>query len=270
MLKFDANLSFLFTESPFFDRFDAARRAGFTHAEFLSLLALDPDELVRAVRDSGVQIVQYNFLDGDLAAGERGFASHPEQRERWRAGFALALDMARQLHPYQMHSIVGVRRPELPYEAQIAALVENLQWAAPQLEAAGLPLMVEALNDADNPGYLLQTTESVLDILRRAGSPWIRFQFDVYHVQRTQGDVTRRFHACLPHIGHMQIADNPGRHEPGTGEIHYRNLLRAIQESGYARFIGLEYRPLRDTESSLAWLPVAARGRPCEVDELAL
>ena len=270
MLKFEANLTFLFNEVTFFDWFEAARRAGFTHAEFLSLLTLDPDELVHAVRESGLQIVQYNFLDGDLAAGERGFASHPDQRDRWREAFILALEMAQQIHPYQMHSIVGVRRPDLPYETQIATLVENLRWAVPRLEAAGIPLMVEPLNEDDNPGYLLQTAESVIEVLQLVDSPWVRCQFDIYHIQRAQGDVTRRLRACMPHIGHIQIADNPGRHEPGTGEINFRNVLRAVQESGYSRYIGLEYRPLIDTESSLEWLPMAARGRPCDVGELKL
>jgi hydroxypyruvate isomerase len=270
MLKFDANLTFLFGEVPFFDRFDAARRAGFTHAEFLAVPASDTNELLRAVRESGLHIVQYNFLDGDLAAGERGFASHPDQRERWREAFEQALDLARQIHPNQIHSIVGVRRPEIPREAQMATLIENLQWAAPRLEAAGIPLMVEPLNDADNPGYLIQTVDSALVVLERAGSPRIRLQFDFYHTQRAQGDIIRRMQAAMPRIGHMQIADNPGRHEPGTGEIGYRNVLRAVQDAGYARYIGLEYRPMQDTESSLAWLPVATRGRPCDVSELML
>lgn len=270
MLQFEPNLTFLFRELAPYDRFDAARAAGFRHAEFLSDFTRDPERLTQAVRDSGVQVVQFNFLDGDLAAGERGFASHPDKRIRWREGFQTALELAAQIRPQQIHSIVGVRLPEMPLDEQIDVLVENLRWAAPRLESAGIPLMVEALNEADNPGYLLQTTESALDVLERVGSPWVRFQFDVYHIQRTQGDVTRRLLACMPQIGHIQIADNPGRHEPGTGEIDFHTVLRAIERSDYQRFVGLEFNPLHDTEAALRWLPAAARGRPCSVDELDL
>jgi len=270
MLRFDANLTFLFQEVDFYARFQQARRAGFTYVEFLNVFQFNLDELERAITDAGLSVVQFNFLDGDMPAGQRGFASHPDRQAEWRRAFQCALDMAARLHPIQMHSLAGVILPDLSSADQMAILVENLRWAAPQLERAGLPLMLEPLNADDNPRYLIQRTEEAIDVLRRVASPWIRLQFDFYHVQRSQGDLIRRLHAASPYIGHTQIADNPGRHEPGTGEINYRNVLSALERLGYERFIGLEYLPTQGTTASLAWLPRPARAAGCTCGDLLL
>lgn len=270
MLRFDANLTFLFREAPFCDRFERARAAGFTHVEFLDLFRHDQDELARAVRSSGTRIVQYNVLDGDLEAGERGFASHPDQRQRWREGLLAALEAGRRLKPRQIHSLVGLRLEQMPYQDQMAVLVENIRWALPHLESARTPLMIEPLNRWDNPGYLLQTVDAALDLLRQVGSDWVRLQFDCYHVHRTQGDAPRRLRASLPHVGHVQIADHPGRREPGTGEIDYGRIFRILESSPYSGFVGLEFAPAGDTASALSWLPKQARSQPCRAAELDL
>jgi len=270
VLRFDANLSFLFQEASFYERFEAARRAGFSHVEFLDVLPLDLATLITAIADAGVQVVQFNFLDGDMPAGERGIASHPGRRAEWRAGFSRALEIGRQLRPRQMHSLAGVVLPDLPRAEQLTILAENLAWAAPQLERAGLALNLEPLNAGDNPGYLLQTAEEAVDVLRRVGSPRLRLQFDFYHIQRSQGDLIRRLRAAAPYVSHTQMADNPGRHEPGTGEINYRSVLLALERLGYGGFVGLEFLPTGDVESALAWLPREARSQGCAGTELGL
>ena len=270
MLRFDANLSFLFQELPFYARFERARQAGFSHVEFLDVLRLDLRSLNAAIADAGLQVVQFNFLDGDMPAGERGIASHPDRRADWRAGLLAALDIAHQFRPRQMHSLAGVVVPGLPRGEQLAVLVENLGWAVPHLERAGLALNLEPLNAGDNPGYLLQTAEEAVAVLQRVGSPRVRLQFDFYHIQRSQGDLIRRLRAAAPHISHTQMADNPGRHEPGTGEINYRSVLLALESLSYEGFVGLEFLPTGDVEAALAWLPRPARSQGCAVAELAL
>ncbi len=270
MLRFDANLTYLFQEVAFYERFERARQAGFTHVEFLNVFQFDLDQLRSAVNEAGLRIVQFNVLDGDMPAGERGFASHPDQRTRWRAAIEQALDIAAQLHPIQMHSLVGIVRADLAPADQVAVLIENLHWAIPRLERAGIPLMLEPLNLADNPGYLISRIEDAVDILQRVASPWLRLQFDCYHVQRGQGDLLRRLTAAASHLGHVQIADNPGRGRPGSGEINYRNVLAALERLGYDRYIGLEYRPAPDTLTALDWLPHSARSAGCAAADLRL
>ena len=269
-LRFDVNLSYLFTEKPFFDRFQMARDAGFTHVEFGDVLELDQKTVIKAIEDSGATVVQYNVANGNTAAGERGFTCRPDRRPEWRSALLHALEIAEQIHPIQINSLVGNHTPGLSQHDLILVLGENLRWISPHLERAGIPLMLELLNRQDHPHYLLHNTSDMLSVLQAVHSPWIRFQFDFYHIQRSDGDLINRFYSCLPHIGHVQIADNPGRHEPGTGEINFHSVLGAIQRSEYNRFVGLEFTPARDTESSLAWLPTPARSGFCDVAELSL
>jgi hydroxypyruvate isomerase len=155
--------------------------------------------------------------------------------------------------------LVGVELDDMSREDQIQVLVDNLKWAAPQLEDAGLLLMVEALNPFDNPGYLLTRTKEVVDVLKQVGSSAIMCQYDVYHAQRLEGDLVNTIRTYIDWIGHVQVADNPGRHQPGTGEINYRFLLQALDDAGYEGYIGLEYAPEPNTEASLCWLPADKR-----------
>jgi hydroxypyruvate isomerase len=211
--------------------------------------------VVKAARDSGVKVVQFNFMDGDLSAGERGHASHPDRARAWRDECERALELGNRMEVRQVNSLAGVELAGVGREEQIACLVDNLKWAAPRLEAAGLPLMLEPLNTYDNKGYLLGTSAEALAVLDRVGSPWVKLQYDVYHMQRMEGDLVNTMRTNIGRIGHLQIADNPGRHEPGTGEINYRFVLGALDQAGYQGYVGLEYAPSGSTEDSFGWLP---------------
>jgi len=266
MLRYSANVSILFREYPFYERFERAAACGFGAVEFMSPFVYDVEQVVAAVKDAGLKVVQFNFLDGNLAAGERGFASHPDKMEKWREELLRALELAERLEARQINSLVGTTLEGMTREAQIECLVENLRWAVPHLKRAGRPLMVEALNPFDNPGYLLCRSSEVLAVLDEVNSPWVRFQYDVYHMQRVEGDLVRTIQAHIARIGHVQIADNPGRHEPGTGEINYRFVLQALEATGYDGYVGLEYSPSGRTEDSFAWLPFDKRMQSTAAD----
>lgn len=259
MLRFAVNLTIMFKEYPFYERFARAAEAGFRAVEFMSPFVYDAEAVIAAAEAASLDVVQFNFMDGDLASGERGCASHPGSQELWREKLFEALDLGRRLKGRQINSLVGNLQEEVGREAQMSCLIENLRWAVPNLERAELPLMVEALNLDDNPGYLLSSSDQVLDVIEAVGSPWVRFQYDVYHMQRMEGDLINTIRACGDRLGHVQIADNPGRHEPGTGEINYRNVLAALDQTGYGGYVGLEYIPSGRTEHSLTWLPFERR-----------
>lgn len=261
MIRYSCNVSMLFKEVPFLERFAMAREAGFASVEFLSPFDSDLGELVAAIEGAGLHVVQYNFLDGNLAQGDRGFLSHPLKKPEWRESLEEAIDLAAEVEPRQLNSLAGNVLGDLSREEQSACLEDNLRWAIPLLQAAGLPLMLEALNIYDNPDYLLSHSWDVLEILQRIDSPWVRFQCDVYHMQRMEGNLVETIRKNIGYIGHIQIADSPGRHQPGTGEIDYKFVLKALEELGYERYVGLEYVPLGTTEESLAWLPFDKRKR---------
>lgn len=255
MLRFAANLNTGFKEYPFYERFQKAAELGFGAVELPGLAAFDLDEVVKAAKAAGVKVVQFNFCDGNMAAGDRGMASHPAKQAEWRAGVKDAIALAQRMNARQINSLAGCVLPDTPRAEQLAFLVENLKWAMPLLEKAKLPMMLEALNAIDNKGYLLTHTAEGIDVIQRVGSPWLKFQYDVYHMQRTEGELVNTIRANIAHIGHVQIADNPGRHQPGTGEINYRFVLGALEATGYDGYVGLEYLPDPDTASGLGWLP---------------
>lgn len=269
MLRFSANLSMLFREASFVQRFNLAAQAGFAAVEFMSPFGYDLDEIAQAVSRTGLKVVQYNFADGDIAAGERGFLSHPDRVSDWRKRLRDAIDLAARLMPKQLNSLAGNLVVGRSREEQLAVLLDNLHWALPYLERAGLPLMLEALNSYDNEAYLLTHSWEVLEILDQVDSPWIRFQCDVYHMQRMEGNLTETLQKAISRIGHVQIADCPGRHEPGTGEINFSFVLSTLEKLGYRGYVGLEYMPRQSTEESLAWLPGHARVQTTAL-ELAL
>ncbi len=255
MLRFAANLNTGFKEYPFYERFQRAADLGFGAVELPSPFTFDVDEVVKAAKASGVKVVQFNFCDGNMAAGDRGMASHPAKQAEWRDGLREAIALGKRLDVRQINSLAGCILPDMPRAEQIAYLVENLKWAMPLLAEAKLPMMLEALNPIDNKGYLLTHTAETVDVIQRVGSPWLRFQYDVYHMQRTEGELVNTIRANIGYIGHVQIADNPGRHQPGTGEINYRFVLGALEEAGYEGYVGLEYVPDPDTVTGLGWLP---------------
>ena len=254
MLRFSANLEFLFGEVPFIDRFEAAAAAGFRAVEIHFVGGRDRGAIEAALARTGLVIDAMNVDCGDFAAGERGFAADPARRAEFRASIDRAIEDAARFRIPRMHILLGRRDPAVSRTAQLGSAAVNLAWAADRLEAAGRIGLIELLNPLDNPGYILESMTDVLGLLDAVGSANLRIQFDVYHLQRVQGELIRTFEHVRDRIGHIQIADAPGRNEPGSGEIDYRTILAAIDAAGYDGYVGLEYRPLRSTVESLAWI----------------
>ena len=254
MPRFAANLSMLFTEHPFGERFDRAAAAGFRAVEFLFPYDEDVAAVAAALKRNGLEQVLFNLPAGAFAAGERGLAADPARAGEFCDGVARALGIAATLECRRLNCLVGRVNPELARETQLATAAENLAFAAEQAQAAGVRLLVEPLNPFDAPGFLAPTTFDALALIDRAGHPNLALQFDVYHCQRAEGNVTHRLREIVDRIGHVQIADSPDRHQPGTGEINFPFVLAALDATGYDGWVSLEYKPLGGTEASLAWL----------------
>jgi len=253
MPRFCANIGFLFPEIPFLDRFAAAAEAGFAGVEFASPYEFTAAELRSRLAAAGVSLVLINSPAGDRSKGERGFACLPGKTGIFRDGIEQALDYATSLDCKLLHVMAGVPPADLPYDTALALYAVNLAWAAERAQQAGVMLTIEPLNPRDAPGYLLRTQEQGAAVVAAIGRDRIGLQFDLYHCQTAQGDVTTRLEKLLPAVEHMQLADVPGRHEPGTGEIGWEYVFRRIDEFGYAGWVGCEYAPLGDTVAGLAW-----------------
>jgi hydroxypyruvate isomerase len=252
--RFAANLTLLFGEVPFLDRFAAARRAGFEAVEFVSPYEHAPEEVARAARDAGVAVVLFNLPPGDWARGDRGMACDPARQAEFASGIARALAYAAALGCPRLHAMAGLRPPGVGEAALRATYVESLRRAAHALAAAGRTLLVEGINPRDMPGYYLVTSRQAFELMDEAGAPNLLYLYDAYHMQIVEGDLAPTIERRLARIGHVQIADTPGRHEPGTGEINYRFLLRHLDRVGYRGHVGCEYRPLGTTEAGLGWM----------------
>jgi hydroxypyruvate isomerase len=254
MPRFAANLTMLFGEVPFLDRFAAARRAGFEAVEFVSPYEHDAPEVARAARDARVEVVLFNLPPGDWARGDRGTTCDPARRREFREGLVRGLEYARALGCPRLHAMAGLR-PAGVGEADLrATYVENLRHAAAALAADGRTLLVEGINTRDMPGYYLTTSRQAFELMDEVGAPNLHYQYDVYHMQIMEGDLAPTLERRHARIGHVQIADTPGRHEPGTGEINYRFLLRHLDRLGWRGWVGCEYRPLTTTEAGLGWM----------------
>ncbi len=253
MPRFAANLSMLFTEVPFLDRFERASRAGFEAVEFLFPYAHTPEELRAQIDAHPLQIVLHNLPAGDWDAGERGIACHPDRIAEFRAGVARAITYAKALGVPQLNCLAGKAPAGVDAALLRHTLVENLRFAARELKAAGLRLLVEPINPFDIPGFYLTRTDQALDILDEVDASNAFVQYDIYHAQRTEGEIAATLQKHLARIGHVQLADNPGRNEPGTGEINYRYLFAHLDRIGYDGWVGCEYRPARTTEIGLGW-----------------
>lgn len=253
MPRFAANLTMLFTEHPFLERFAAAADAGFGAVEFLFPYEQTAAEVRDALRDANLEVVLFNLPAGDWAAGERGIASLPDRVEEFREGVEQALEYAAALDCPRLNCLAGLHAPGVDRAAQWGTLVENVRHAGERVAAAGRTLVVEPVNDKDVAGFFLPTTIDAIRLLDEVGDARVRLQFDVYHVQRMEGDVTPRLRALLDRIDHVQIADNPGRHQPGTGELDFGFLFDELDRLGYPGHVGLEYVPEPDTLGSLAW-----------------
>ena len=254
-LKFSANLSMLFTEVPFLDRFERAAQAGFGAVEFLFPYEWPPAELESRLRDLKLTLGLFNLPPGDRDRGEWGLLSVPGREAEFRSTFEQALEIAIRLNCERIHAMFGNRVDDVRPDQQIRCAIENLQWAAVPAAEAGVALLVEPLNAVDFPNFFLHRPGEVLDVLDRVNRENVKLQYDVYHAQMTEGHLIASLRAHIDRIGHIQIADVPGRHEPGTGEINYPAVFAALDDLGYDGYIGLEYRPATTTEASLAWMP---------------
>jgi hydroxypyruvate isomerase len=270
-MRFSANVSILFKEVPFLDRFGSAAEAGFSAVEFWWPSDEDPGEVEKAVKDAGVEVALFNFDAGDMAAGDRGLAGDPERQRQFRDNVPVALDLARSLGCKRMNALVGHEIPGMDRDEQLALARENVRFAAAQAEAADVTVMVEAINTFENGPYLLYTTEQAVEFVESVGRENVRIQHDFYHMQRMEGDLVANLREHFAWIGHVQIADSPGRGEPGTGEIHYPFVLGELERLGYEGYVGLEYNPQAETTGeSLAWLPGELRGGDVSVSDLRL
>ncbi|OLZ08759.1 hydroxypyruvate isomerase [Sulfobacillus thermosulfidooxidans] len=261
MLKFAANLTMLYTDVPFLERFGRARASGFDAVEFLFPYSDGLDAVTTVAREAAVTIALFNLPAGDWEHGERGIAILPDRRAEFRAGVAEAIRYATALGVQRLNCLAGRRPGDLPEVEAWAVLRDNVRYAADELAKAHLTLMLEPINPYDIPGFFLNRTSEVIDLIREVGRSNIQIQYDIYHLQRTQGEIIGTFRTLREHIGHIQIADNPGRHQPGTGELNYKRIFSALDEAGYTGYIGLEYIPQGRTEDSLEWWRLYQNGQ---------
>ena len=268
MLKFAANVSTLWREQPFLERLPAARAAGFDAVEFWWHTDWDMDEVVKAVRDLQLKVVLHNMHSGNMPAGERGYANDPARQAEWRKWFGVAVDFSTRLGNTRINCLSGRDLGSLPREEQLACVEANYRWALPLAEKHGMTIYVEPLNTFDTPGYLWHNTTEAAAFIRRMDSPLVRLQYDTYHMGRMEGaDVTAVVRTHLHDIGHIQIADIPDRHEPGTGQIAWRRFFGSLEALNYDGYIGLEYIAAATPEDSFRWLPGGKRSA-CDASEL--
>jgi len=253
MPRFAANLTMLFSEVEFPERFAAAARAGFRGVEYLFPYPYPADALADRLRRHGLEQVLHNLPAGDWAAGERGIACLPGREGEFQDGVGRAVDYARALGCPRVNCLAGIAPAGVAPEVLRETLVGNLRFAARALGRVGVELLVEPINTRDIPGFFLRHTAQALSILDDVGETNARLQYDAYHMQVMEGDLARTLEANLPRIGHVQVADNPGRHEPGTGEIHYPFLFTHLDRIGYRGWVGCEYKPATTTEAGLGW-----------------
>ncbi len=253
MPRLAANLSTMFTEHPFLDRFEAARQQDFKAVEFLFPYDFPAIEIARRLRDNGLKLALFNMPPGNWDLGERGTACLPGREQDFRDGVLRALEYASALDCTNLHCMAGITTPDTPPGTHAALYATRLAWAAEQARKSGVKILLEPINHQDMPGYFMHTTAQAAEIIAAIGPDRLGLQFDIYHCQITEGNLSRRIVQLLPIIAHMQLADVPGRHEPGTGEINWDHLFRHIDALGYQGWIGCEYRPAGGTIAGLSW-----------------
>jgi hydroxypyruvate isomerase len=254
MPKFAANISFLFTEVDFLQRFAAARKAGFGAVEFHFPYPYEHAALAAAVKEAGVEVVLFNLPSGNWEKGERGIACHPDRTAEFRDGVAKAIGYARTLKCPRVNCLAGLAPKGVDPERLRATFVENLRYAAAAFAKEGVTLVMEPINPRTVPGFYLNTTKQSLDIIRAVGADNLKIQYDIFHMQIMEGDLAKTIESNLAQIGHIQFADVPDRHEPGTGEVNFDFLFGWIDRVGYQGWISAEYVPAKGTVASLGWL----------------
>ena len=253
MPRLAANLSMMFNEVPFLERFPAARKAGFEGVEFLFPYEYRAQELRSRLVGEGLTQVLFNMPPGDWTQGERGLASLPGRQAEFREGVKRALDYANTLECRRVHCMAGIVPAGLSLVTAAAIYAANLAWAAEQAGAAGVKLMLEPINHRDIPGYFTNTTDQVKKIIDEVGAPHLKLQLDLYHMQVTEGDLQKRTERLFPITAHVQIAGNPDRNEPDVGEANHLYLLDVLDRLGYQGYVGLEYKPKTTTGAGLGW-----------------
>jgi hydroxypyruvate isomerase len=248
-----ANLSMLFTEHAFLDRFDHAAHAGFAGVEYVGPYDFEAGEIRRRLRDNRLTQVLFNLPPGDWSRGERGIACHPDRMQEFRASVDIAINYAKVLDCRQVNCLAGITPMGVDALELEAVFIQNLKFAAAQMKAANVKLLIEPINTIDMPGFYLNTSSQALDVIAKVGSDNLFLQYDIYHMQIMEGDLARTIERILPWIAHMQAADNPGRNEPGTGEINFPFLFAFLDRIGYAGWVGAEYKPKHGTVEGLGW-----------------
>lgn len=254
MPKFNANLTLLFNELEFLDRFRAARDAGFKGVEYLSPYAHRKQDLAERLQANGLTQVLHNLPAGDWARGERGIACLPDRVGEFQDGVGQAIEYAQALQCRQLNCLAGIAPHGVDPQRAHDTLVDNLRFAAARLKAAGIRLLLEACNTRDIPGFFVNRSRQALEIIDAVGSDNLFLQYDIYHMQVMEGNLAATIQGNLDRIGHMQLADNPGRHEPGSGEINYPFLFGFIDRLAYSGWIGCEYKPAKSTVEGLGWI----------------
>lgn len=254
MPKFAANLSFLYQPLPFLDRFAAAAADGFRGVEYVAPYAEPKERIAETLQQHGLTQALFNLPAGNWAAGERGIGALPDRVDEFQQGVATAIDYAQALGCTQINCLAGLAPAGADAQVMEDTLVANLRYAAPRLADAGIKLLLEPINLRDMPGFVVSTTAHAERILQRVGSDNLYLQYDFYHMQVMQGDLLATFTRLQDRIAHVQVADNPGRNEPGTGEIAYPFLFQALDRLGYSGWVGAEYKPQAGTSEGLGWM----------------
>ncbi len=266
MLRFDVNISFLFKEVPYLERFERAVSAGFGAVEFPWPGDENLAPIEDRVRETGLKVVLMNIDAGDLSRGERGFLNDSSRKDWVRTRSSQAIEFANLIGCPRLNALVGNAIVGKRREEQLRQIRDNLAWIADQAAMSGLEVVVEALNSFESPHYLLTNTRDTLALLSEVNRPNLKYQYDMYHMQRMEGNLIATLRDQIRWIGHIQIADSPERHGPGTGEIHFSHVLSVLDTLGYQGYIGLEYNPTTNSEASLAWLPADRRGEVAASD----
>jgi hydroxypyruvate isomerase len=254
MPRFSANLSMLYPELPFMERFGAAAADGFAGVEYVGAYDQEPQALRDLLDQHGLTQALFNLPAGDWGAGERGIACHPDRVDEFRAGVDKAIDYAGATGCSHVNCLAGIAPAGRARADLEAVLIDNLRYAAPLLADAGIKLLLEPINTRDIPGFLVNSTADYERIAATVGHDNLYLQYDFYHMQVVQGDLLPGFIRLQSRIAHVQVADNPGRNEPGTGEINYTNIFKALDDAGYVGWVGAEYKPKAGTSAGLGWM----------------
>jgi hydroxypyruvate isomerase len=254
MPRFAANLTMLFNEVPFMERFGQAAMSGFKGVEFLFPYAYSAADIKYELKRNDLNLVLHNLPPGDWDAGERGIACLPDRVDEFRSGVQKAIDYAIALEVPQLNCLAGKAAADIDPKVLHNALISNLKYATSEFHKVGLRLLIEPINTFDIPDFFLSKTQQTIEILQEVGADNLFIQYDIYHAQRMEGELSKTIENNLAKIAHFQIADNPGRNEPGTGEINYDYLFKLLDRLGYMGWIGCEYKPLTNTQNGLNWI----------------